>query len=169
MERLIWLACVLLLLSCKREAGSSLKPVSREVEKLNFPEFQALLEAKKGKTLVVNFWATWCKPCVEELPLFEEVGDSLGGEDLEVLLVSLDFPDRLEAQLLPFIREHEIDSQVILLDDPHENEWIPKVDPNWSGAIPATWMIRGEEKRFFEQPFDRSSLFREISEFIESN
>ncbi len=83
-----------------------------------------------------------------------------------MILVSLDFPSKLESQLIPFVKERGLEPQVVLLDDPHENDWIPKVDSTWSGAIPATLFLKDGERKFFEKSFTRASLFREVTKFI---
>jgi len=166
MKRVVFSACLLLLLSCKNEKKEPVVPENDQIEVVNFQQLETLLSEQKEEVLVVNFWATWCKPCVEEMPYFEEVHDSLGGDDLKVILVSLDFPGKLESQLIPFVKDRGIEPQVILLDDPHENDWIPKVDPTWSGAIPATLFIKQGKRKFFEKSFTRPSLFNEVSQFI---
>ena len=166
MKRVVFSACLLLLLSCKNEKKEPVVPENDQIEVVNFQQLETLLSEQKEEVLVVNFWATWCKPCVEEMPYFEEVHDSLGGDDLKVILVSLDFPGKLESQLIPFVKDRGIEPQVILLVDPHENDWIPKVDPTWSGAIPATLFIKQGKRKFFEKSFTRPSLFNEVSQFI---
>ena len=166
MKRVVFSACLLLLLSCKNEKKEPVVPENDQIEVVNFQQLETLLSEQKEEVLVVNFWATWCKPCVEEMPYFEEVHDSLGGDDLKVILVSLDFPGKLESQLIPFVKDRGIEPQVVLLDDPHENDWIPKVDPTWSGAIPATLFIKQGKRKFFEKSFTRPSLFNEVSQFI---
>ena len=134
------------------------------IEVYNFEELSLFLEQEKDQIYVINFWATWCKPCIQELPYFEAAQKKYSG-DIKVILVSLDFTDKLESQLIPFVSEKSIQSQVILLDDPHENEWIPKVDSTWSGAIPATLMIKGSKKKFFEKSFTEEELDKEILKF----
>jgi len=134
------------------------------IEVYNFEELSLFLEQEKDQMYVINFWATWCKPCIQELPYFEAAQKKYSG-DIKVILVSLDFTDKLESQLIPFVSEKSIQSQVILLDDPHENEWIPKVDSTWSGAIPATLMIKGSERKFFEKSFTEEELDKEILKF----
>ena len=166
MKRVVFSACLLLLLSCKNEKKEPVVPENDQIEVVNFQQLETLLSEQKEEVLVVNFWATWCKPCVEEMPYFEEVHDSLGGDDLKVILVSLDFPGKLESQLIPYVKDRGIEPQVVLLDDPHENDWIPKVDPTWSGAIPATLFIKQGKRKFFEKSFTRPSLFNEVSQFI---
>ena len=144
---------ILLILGCmiscskKQQTDGSTEP-STSVEVFDFNGLEPLLQASGDKTRVINFWATWCKPCLEELPYFEEINDSLGGDGVEVILVSLDFPKKLESQLIPFIEEHKLGSRVILLDDPRENVWIPKVDSSWSGALPATLIINKKRRKF---------------------
>jgi len=166
MIRVTLLVSLLFFLSCKKEEAKDQKWKNEKIEVVNFEQLEAILDQKDDKIRIVNFWATWCKPCIEELPFFEELNDSLGGRELEVLLVSLDFPDKLESQLIPFVAERRLESEVLLLDDPHENEWIPKIDSSWSGAIPATLILHGPKREFFEKSFTRASLFKEVSKFI---
>lgn len=163
-------------LSCSKKEkteGTALPVVKKveqenpEIEVYNFKELEKVLQSEEEKLLVVNFWATWCKPCIEELPFFEDI-QRKNKSSIKVILVSLDFPNKLESQLIPFVNKKEIKSQVILLDDPYENEWIPKVDATWSGAIPATLLIYKGKKAFYERSFTQEELEYELSEFIKT-
>ena len=109
-----------------------------------------LLNQKGDKIYVVNFWATWCAPCIKELPYFEVLDQR---EDVEVLLVSLDFPKHKESRLLPFIKKHKLQARVVLLDDADENSWINDIHPNWNGALPATLIYTKKQRGFYEQSF----------------
>lgn len=96
---------------------------------------------KDDKLYIVNFWATWCKPCVAELPYFERLNDILKNKNAEIILVSLDFEEDLESKLLPFVKNENIKSKVMLLNEGKPVYWIDKVNKNWSGAIPATLLF----------------------------
>lgn len=151
--------------SFKVEKGE--KQENTDIEVYDFNELENFLKSEDDMLLVVNFWATWCKPCIEELPYFEALQENHKSK-VKVILVSLDFPNKLESQLKPFVNRKELKSQVILLDDPYENEWIPKVDASWSGAIPATLMIYKGKKAFYERSFTMEELEYELSEFIKT-
>ncbi|MGI9531587.1 TlpA family protein disulfide reductase [Lutimonas sp.] len=153
-----------ILMSCqKKETKNDLSKVNANevIEVYNFEELELFLQSSRNQTTVVNFWATWCKPCIKELPYFENLGEKYKGE-VKIVLVSLDFPNKLESQLIPFVSEKKLQSEVVLLDDPYENEWIPKVDTTWSGALPATLIFKGEKKQFFEKSFTQEELENEI-------
>ena len=87
---------------------------------------------------VVNFWATWCAPCVAELPDFERVDSVYKDQKVKVILVSTDFKKDIDSRLVPFIERKKLHSEVLFLDELYDNEWIPKVDSSWQGNIPAT-------------------------------
>lgn len=112
------------------------KPV--KVPVLNFDQLEPYLHRQTDTLYFINFWATWCVPCREELPAIEAVAEKFKNDKLKVYLVSLDFPKQLETRLIPFIRENKLQSEVILLNDPDQNRWINMVDPSWSGEIPFT-------------------------------
>lgn len=128
-----------------------------------------LFNKQNDTTYVVNFWATWCKPCVEELPAFEKLQATYGmSKPLKVVLVSLDFPNKVQTQVIPFIKKNTIQSQVLLLDDADANRWIPLVDESWSGAIPATLIFKNKQQQFYERSFTYQELDTEVQSFLNS-
>jgi|SRR5688572_30406295 len=118
-------------------------------------ELEKLLNNTSDSTYVINFWATWCKPCIKELPHFDKLTTSFPGAKLKVVLVSLDFKRQFESVLIPYINKNNIQSEVLLIDEPDYNLWIDKVDKSWSGAIPATIIINSKTgvRKFYEREF----------------
>lgn len=133
---------------------------------VDFNEIRPLLNKNNDTTYVINFWATWCSPCVKEIPHFEEINKKYSNQRLKVLLISLDFPTQYETRLIPFIKNRNILSEVILLDDPDSNSWINEVSTEWSGAIPATVIYNKSKRRFYEKVFTMEELEEEVKKFL---
>ncbi len=119
----------------------------------SYADLEHIFTQKTDSTYVINFWATWCRPCVEELPYFEKLHESFADEKLKVVLVSLDFPNKFETKLLPFVEEHKLRSDVVAFADPDQNAWIPKIDEDWGGAIPITVIYNAESRKFIGEQF----------------
>lgn len=124
-----------------------------------------VLSRDDGYTYVVNFWATWCSPCVKELPYFYNIDTRFEGEKVRTILVSLDFKRQINSRLIPFLQKHNIDNEVVVLLDGDANTWIDAIDKNWSGAIPYTLVYRGKKKIGVEKSFHSEE---EIDNFIKS-
>jgi thiol-disulfide isomerase/thioredoxin len=116
----------------------------------DFKGFEPILSQSNGKTYVINFWATWCKPCVEEIPGFVRLLKESQSDTLEMIFVSLDFRNNIQSSVIPFIKGKGMVGHVLVLSDPNANDWIDRIDPNWSGAIPSTLIYRNGHRTFFE-------------------
>ncbi len=101
--------------------------------------------------VIVNFWATWCKPCITELPYFEQINAEMKSEKFSVCLVNLDFNSKYKTSAVEFVRNRNIKSKVIHLNDTDPNKWINRIDSNWTGAIPATIIYENGKKIFFHE------------------
>jgi len=135
-------------------SGDQKNVTAADIPVYTFEPFQKLLSSESDTTFIINFWATWCKPCVEELPYFEAYHEKYKSEKVKVLLVSLDFPKQIEKKVVPFINDRNLQPEVIILDEADPNSWIDKVDPEWSGAIPITIIFKGDKRGFFERSFE---------------
>jgi thiol-disulfide isomerase/thioredoxin len=113
---------------------------------IKFDQLAGVLNTQDDTLRIVNFWATWCAPCVKELPYFETVRQAYATKKLKVLLVSMDEKEALDAKVKPFIRSRKIRSRVVLLDETDLNTWIDKVAPEWSGALPMTLIVNQKQK-----------------------
>ncbi len=152
-------------LATKAEVIKEKEPESNiDLEIYDFEGFQKFLNKTDDKTHVINFWATWCGPCVKELPYFEQLNAEYKDKGVEVILVSLDFPHAYESKLKPFITEKGLKSKVIVLNDAKENTWINKIDESWSGSIPATIIYNKNERKFFERSFTFKELIKEVKQ-----
>ncbi len=122
----------------------------------HFDDFkkERLTSFSEDTIYVINFWATWCKPCVKELPYFDQLEEIEFDKPTKVLLVSLDLQFTIESRLLPFIEKRNVKSEVIVLTDEDTNSWIDKISPNWSGALPATIIIRNQKQYFYEKTYE---------------
>ena len=136
---------------------------TKEVVSLNYKQLHPILHQNSEKVQVVNFWATWCAPCIKELPYFEELNKL---DNVEVLLVSLDFPKHKEKRLIPFVEKHKLQSRVVHLDDEDENYWINEISTTWSGALPATVIYNNNRRGFYEQSFTKEELFSEVNSYF---
>ena len=101
--------------------------------------------------VIVNFWATRCKPCITELPYFEQINAEMKSEKFSVCLVNLDFNSKYKTSAVEFVRNRNIKSKVIHLNDTDPNKWINRIDSNWTGAIPATIIYENGKKIFFHE------------------
>lgn len=130
------------------------------VKVIGFDELEPRLNFDNDTVYVVNFMATWCGPCKEEIPYFVRLDNELRDKNFKMLFVSLDMPTPTNSSLMRFIENNNIKAEVVLLDDPDFNSWIDRVDDSWKGSIPATLVYYRGYRKFTEGSLNYSSLAR---------
>jgi len=121
-------------------------------QSVSLASFEKRLAAGEDTVFVVNFWATWCAPCIRELPHFDALQQDYAGRKLKVLLVSVDAPSRAKAALTGFLQDRGVRCEVLHLNEAKPHEFIDRIAPQWSGSIPATLAIPpGDGKRLFHE------------------
>lgn len=141
--------------------GAQTRPIAATTaEKL-----MARTAAGKDTTYIINFWATWCAPCVAELPQFTALENRYKDKKVKVLLVSMDFPDAYPQKLEAYVQKKTLQPEVIWFSETNANEFIPKLDNSWSGALPGTLIIN---KRHAYQAFmEKSVTEAEVAKMVD--
>lgn len=140
-----------------------------KAEVIKFDRLENIIKTTDDDIKVINFWATWCAPCIKELPYFEALPEQMNGRKISVTLISIDFVEKLD-KVNSFMDRKEIESEVLLLDDIDYNSWIDRVDPSWSGAIPATLIIdrKTGARKFVEGELTKEELNEHLKNLIQS-
>ena len=159
-----WLSLSAVSCGQQKATPAEFSPVE-DIELYNFDQLSHLFSKKTDSIYVINFWATWCGPCVKELPYFEELNKQYKDKKVKIILVSLDFKKQVKTKLIPFLNKRKLQSEVVVLYHPNANEWIDRVDPSWSGAIPATLVYKRENREFYEQSFEN---YEELESIIKN-
>jgi len=124
-----------------------------QVQIVKFDFLEDVMHSPNDTTYVINFWATWCNPCVKELPYFKKLRENYLDKKVSVILLSMDFRRDAHTRVEALVAKNNIKNRVLILDEPDYNSWIGKVDSSWSGAIPATLICKGKVKEFYEKEF----------------
>lgn len=136
---------------------------AQEIKTYSFDELEPIFHYQNDTTYVINFWAMWCKPCVEELPYFEAIRKNYSDKKVKLILVSLDFSNNVEERLNKFRAKRNVNSHIVILDDPDADSWISKVAEKWDGAIPATVIYKKDHR----EVFTRQVTYEELAESID--
>ena len=137
---------------------------SQNAEIIKLPALQEIMKADSDQVKVINFWATWCAPCIKELPLFQALHEKR--DDVKVTLVSMDMDlDPDPEKVFKFIARKKISADVVILDEQNPNAWIDKIEKEWSGALPATIVINTKtgKRKFVERELHDGELEALIS------
>ncbi|MEI9810680.1 MAG: TlpA disulfide reductase family protein [Bacteroidota bacterium] len=124
---------------------------SQEIKKIKIAELERTI-AESKTPLIVNFWATFCLPCIEEIPYFQSMVKKYEKDSVQLLLVSLDLKDDYQ-KIGPFVAKRKFTAPVSWLDESNADYFCPKVDAKWSGSIPASLFVNNKTgyRKFYEE------------------
>lgn len=136
---------------------------AQSTKSIKITELEKMITESKTP-MIVNFWATYCMPCIAEMPAFEKLAARYKDKGVKLVFVSLDMQDDYPAKVDSFIAKRKIQNTAVWLDETNADYFCPKVDPKWSGAIPATLFINQKKnyRSFFEKEFSEEELEKEI-------
>ncbi len=138
---------------------------AQQVKLITVTQLENRFKQGKDTIYVVNFWATWCKPCVKELPEFEKFKNANQGKPVKVILVSTDLKSKLESGVKPFVKAHNLSGEIYLLNEA-SSSYNERINADWSGALPATLIVNTKtgKKKFHEAAFTYEELVKAVNE-----
>lgn len=155
-------------LSKSRKTASSQTRSNLEI--MTFARLQSLIQPNADTVRVINFWATSCRPCIEEMPDFDRLHREYSiakneAKPLQVVFVSLDFKRDVEPIVIPFVKKRGFAARCVFLGAPKSAE-IDAVDTSWTGSMPATLIIgtKPGQRMFYE----RKLRYEELKDFVKT-
>lgn len=152
----------ILLTSCLILLASAV--FSQQVKKVQITDVETYIK-NADHPLVVSFWATWCAPCVEEIPWLQSAVEKFADKKVELVLVSLDFPKDYPAKVESFVKQRKFKATFFWLNETNADYFCPKIDARWDGNIPCTLMVNNKTgyRRFFNRQLTDRQVEPEIT------
>jgi thiol-disulfide isomerase/thioredoxin len=139
---------------------------AQEIKKVKATEVVTMIE-KSTNPLIINFWATWCPPCVRELNYFEKVINKFKDKNVELVLISLDYPEDYE-KIISFVKAKGYKAKVDWLDEQETSVIQSKIDEGFEGVIPASLFVNKATnyRKFHSGQLTESGLKKEIEKLV---
>jgi thiol-disulfide isomerase/thioredoxin len=137
------------------------------IQKVKITDLESYI-ANSDHPLIINFWATFCVPCVKEIPYFQSTVARYNNQQVELILVSLDLPDYYPTRISDFAEKRGFTSRIVWLNETNADYFCPKVDPRWTGGIPSSLFINNKThyRRFFDRQLTEPQVDPEIKEML---
>ena len=122
-----------------------------QIPKWSIDDLTRFIQQEK-KPVIINLWATFCKPCVAEIPYFLRITDSVAGDKVDILLLSLDLANDYPKKISEFAAARGFKKPIAWLNETDANVFGPKIDSTWTGAVPSSIFInpRTGYRKFYE-------------------
>lgn len=153
----IWCFCLFLLLMSCQSKKATVEPPITSVKKIpkvatlsvvnTQTELQQLLSAQKGKVTLVNLWATWCKPCVHEMPALEKLHQNYQDKGVKIIALSLDELAKADSLVLPYWKDKGFSMDYYVVGPKDPSTILNKIDPLWLGVIPTSFLFNSEGEK----------------------
>jgi len=140
---------------------------AQEVKAVKVTELSKTI--KESKTpLIVNFWATFCVPCIQEMPYFQEMARQYKSQDVSLLFVSLDLKEAYPSKVNAMAKKLQLTFPVVWLNETNADYFCPKIDTTWSGGMPSSLFVNNATgyHKFFEDQLSKEKLEGVIKEMI---
>ena len=140
---------------------------AQKVPTWKIADLKAVIDTSQSPT-ILNFWATFCKPCIAEMPHFETLSKAYQAKGVRLIFVSLDLKESYPAEVENFMRSRNLSSPVVYLNESNADLFVPVVDSSWSGAIPASLFLNKKAgyRSFWEEPLSQEKLDAEIRKML---
>ncbi len=125
-------------------------------------------QKKTDSVYVINFWATFCRPCNAEIPFMQDITKKYAGKKVKLLLVSLDQASAYPRALESFAGKNHITADKVWLNETDADYFCNMIDQKWTGSIPATIMVNAATgyKKFYEQDFKPGEFESELNKAL---
>ena len=139
---------------------------AQEIKKVKAAEVVKMIN-ESTTPLIINFWATWCRPCVNELNYFEKVVDKFKDQNVKLVLISVDYPDYYNT-VVSFVKSRGYKATVYWLDEQETSVIQSSIDKGFEGVIPATLMVnKAKNYRVFHSgQLTENTLKKEIEKLV---
>ena len=137
--------------------------ISQDVKSVKITDLENTI--KESKTpLIVNFWATFCVPCLEEIPYFQETAEQYKAKNVSLVFVSLDMKEAYPVKVNEMAKRLKLVYPVVWLNETNADYFCPKIDTSWTGGMPSSLFVNNATgyHKFFEEPLSKDKLEKEI-------
>jgi thiol-disulfide isomerase/thioredoxin len=140
---------------------------AQSIEKIKITDLEKILQ-KTDSTYIINFWATFCAPCIEEMADLIKYTKKYEKQKVKLIFVSLDLAEAYPSQILEFVTKKKLSDTVVWLNETDADYFCPKIDTLWTGTIPATIIVNNKigYKKFFEKKLSAKEIKTMITQAL---